>query len=622
MAAAQHGRPRRPWRHQGYLALVASLGAMWGCGEVASDEADASGNSNENSEVCTAGASRCHGGSWQQCDQEVWVDVRMCLPPTSTCDAELGCLECLPGERYCHGDNVRDCSPVGTAGTILQTCDTGVGESCSQGECLGACEAAARRRDYVGCEYWPTPVSNTAVPDSVFSDNFGVVVHNANALPATVTIDLGGTQVAEATVAPGEMRTFELLLDTGLHMPLTGAASMRVAGAAYHLTATLPVTAYQFNPLDYALDGSNSHSNDAALLLPTHVLTGDYVVMARQSSGVRSVVPDGQLFMSPGLVAIVGTEDNTVVTVTTTAHIAGGDTIAPLQPGDHEQFTLGRGEVLQLASLDPEECAGGHLKGNEYCDMGAAYDLTGSIIAASAPVAVIAGHDCAFVPYDNWACDHLEEQLPPLQTWGKEFVVSRTAPQHDAAHPEEPNLLRILSGANDNHITLDPHLPGVGDGLTLHRGQWRELPTHVDVHVRGTGPLMIGQFMVGQSSYSPMWMENKGDPSFGIVVPLVQYRQRYTFLAPDTIPLNYVNVVKPVTGLVDTVYLDGVPIEEAAFGPAIGGSAFGVARLIIDGGGHLIESEGPVGISVYGVASYTSYLYPGGLNLNHVNPVM
>lgn len=617
MAATQHGRSRK------YLALVASLSAMWGCGEVASNGADASDNTNQNSDVCSAGDSRCHGGGWQQCDQEVWVDVRMCLPPTATCDDALGCLECLPGERYCDGHNVRDCSPVGTAGAILETCDAGIGESCSQGECLGACEAAARRRDYVGCEYWPTPVTNTpvGVEDGIFEDNFGVVVHNANELPATVTIEISGAQVAEATVAPGEMHTFELPLVTGLHMPVTGAASMRLAGAAYHLTASLPVTVYQFNPLDYALDGSHSYSNDAALLLPTHVLTGDYVVMARQTSGVRPVVPDGQMFFSPGYVAVVGTEDNTVVTFTSAAHTAGGDGIASLAPGDQQQFTLGRGEVLQLVSREPAECTG-HLKDNEYCDMGALYDLTGSIIAASAPVAVIAGHDCAFVPYDNWACDHLEEQLPPLQTWGKEFVVSRTAPQHDAAHPEEPNLLRILSGANDNHITLDPPLPGVGGSMTLHRGQWRELPTNVDVHLRGTGPLMIGQFMVGQASYSPLWMDNKGDPSFGIVVPLVQYRRRYTFLAPDTIPLSYVNVIKPVTGLVDTVYLDGVPIEEAAFGPAVGGSAFGVARMVIDGGGHVIESEGPVGISVYGFASFTSYLYPGGLNLNHVNPVL
>jgi len=512
---------------------------------------------------------------------------------------------------------------VGTAGAIVEVCDTGSGESCSQGQCLGACEAAAGRRDYVGCEYWPTPVTNSPVGDEggVFENNFGVVVHNANERPATVTIEISGAQVAEAVVAPGEMHTFELPMVTGLHMPVTGAASIQRNGAAYHLTASLPVTVYQFNPLDYALDGSHSYSNDASLLLPTHVLTGDYVVMARQTSGVRPVVPDGQMFFLPGFVAVVGTEDNTVVTFTSAAHTAGGEGIAPLGPGDQQQFTLGRGEVLQLVSQVPTTCTG-HLKDNEYCDMGAPYDLTGSIIAASAPVAVIAGHDCALVPYDVWACDHLEEQLPPLQTWGKEFVVSRTAPQHDAAHPEEPNLLRILSGANDNLITLDPPLPGVGDSLTLHRGQWRELPTHVDVHVRGTGPLMIGQFMVGQATYSPLWADNKGDPSFGIVVPLVQYRQRYTFLAPETIPLSYVNVVKPVGALVDTVYLDGVPIEESAFGPAVGGSAFGVARLLIDGGGHVIESDGPVGISVYGYASFTSYLYPGGLNLNHVNPVM
>ncbi|MFH2009176.1 MAG: IgGFc-binding protein [bacterium] len=603
------------------VLLLIGVGS-WGCGEVAAQDPDASGNTNENDNTCVVGASRCFGGGWQQCAQEVWVDELLCLPPTAACDDELGCLECSPGERYCDGDTVRQCTQLGTPGAVLETCEAGAGESCSGGECLGACEAAVLRRDYIGCEYWPTPTTNSALGDEggSFADNFGVVVHNANELPATVTIAREGAQVAQATVAPGEMHTFELPMSTGLSMPVSGAESLLAAGAAYHLTSSLPVTVYQFNPLDYELGGNHSYSNDASLLLPSHVLTGDYVVMARQTSGVRPVVPDGQMFFAPGFVAVVGTVDHTVVTITSSAFTASGSGVAALSPGEQRTFTVGRGEVLQLVSEIPEECTG-TLKDNEYCDMGAPYDLTGSIISASAPVAVFSGHDCSFVPFDAWACDHLEEQLPPLQTWGKEFIVARTESQHDAAHPEEPNLLRFVSGADDNHIVLDPPLPGLGGSLTLHRGQWREVRTYEDVHVRGTGPLMIGQFMVGQSYYSPGWMNNHGDPSFGIVVPLVQYRRQYTFLAPDSIPLSYVNVIKPVSGSVATVYLDGEPLAEQDFSPAVGGSPFGVARVIIDGGGHVIESAGPVGISVYGFARFTSYLYPGGLNLNHVNPV-
>jgi hypothetical protein len=42
------------------------------------------------------------------------------------------------------------------------------------------------------------------------------------------------------------------------------------------------------------------------------------------------------------------------------------------------------------------------------------------------------------------------------------------------------------------------------------------------------------------------------------------------------------------------------------------------------GGSHTISAPNPnikFGIEVYGFASYTSYLYPGGLDLEYINPI-
>ena len=49
--------------------------------------------------------------------------------------------------------------------------------------------------------------------------------------------------------------------------------------------------------------------------------------------------------------------------------------------------------------------------------------------------------------------------------------------------------------------------------------------------------------------------------------------------------------------------------------------AWGVARIPIQGTHHTIESNEPFGIVVYGFANYTSYSYPGGLDLKFINPV-
>ena len=63
------------------------------------------------------------------------------------------------------------------------------------------------------------------------------------------------------------------------------------------------------------------------------------------------------------------------------------------------------------------------------------------------------------------------------------------------------------------------------------------------------------------------------------------------------------------------VTLDAAPV--AGFKP-IGATGFGVVRLALGDnidGNHDIQSDKPVGISVYGYGQYTSYWYPGGLDL-------
>jgi hypothetical protein len=109
-----------------------------------------------------------------------------------------------------------------------------------------------------------------------------------------------------------------------------------------------------------------------------------------------------------------------------------------------------------------------------------------------------------------------------------------------------------------------------------------------------------------------------------LTVPSEQYRTEYSFLVPSSMTCNWLNIIKPVGIGAPTVYLDGVPIPEASFSNAIGDSYFGVARIDISSApyNHVITSSQPFGIMVYGFARYTSYFYPGGLDLNFINPVL
>ena len=77
---------------------------------------------------------------------------------------------------------------------------------------------------------------------------------------------------------------------------------------------------------------------------------------------------------------------------------------------------------------------------------------------------------------------------------------------------------------------------------------------------------------------------------------------------------NYVNVTAPTDA---AVMLDGQPIPQASFKSI--GPDFIAARVSIKAGTHTIESGKPFGIETYGLAPYTSYMYPGGLDVKQIN---
>jgi hypothetical protein len=121
----------------------------------------------------------------------------------------------------------------------------------------------------------------------------------------------------------------------------------------------------------------------------------------------------------------------------------------------------------------------------------------------------------------------------------------------------------------------------------------------------------VAQLLVGQS-YSELAggaPAPYGDPSLSIVVPDVQHRRSYVFLTPATYDRNSVAIVSSEGG---RITLDGAEVPLSSSG------ALGSADVSIEPGFHVIRGDRPFGIQVYSLADYTSYMYPGGLNLYDV----
>nr|MDQ3033746.1 IgGFc-binding protein [Myxococcota bacterium] len=290
-------------------------------------------------------------------------------------------------------------------------------------------------------------------------------------------------------------------------------------------------------------------------------------------------------------------------------------TIAAMAPGERRTFTLARGEVLELASAGPTTCPAGRettqTSGGttfRYCDTGAEHDLTGTVLRANGRLAVFSGHDCTFVPFDRWACDHLEEQLFPVESLGRSAFVAATHPLR-----REPNLLRVVSAADDNAISF---IPEIAPGRTLALGEWMEVELREGVRVEGTGALLAAIYLVGQD-YAGLGSAGRlgnGDPAMALAIPDAQYRWSYAFLAPSTYEQSWVDVIAP-TGM--RVVLDRDVVRDWR---EIPGTGWSTASMQIEPGVHRVDAERAFGLQVYGFGAYTSYLVPGGLDFRPITP--
>jgi len=98
-------------------------------------------------------------------------------------------------------------------------------------------------------------------------------------------------------------------------------------------------------------------------------------------------------------------------------------------------------------------------------------------------------------------------------------------------------------------------------------------------------------------------------------VPTQQFRGSYDILVPSTYPVSRLNIVAP-TGA--AVLLDGVAVTSVTdVMTSTIGTGYELHVLPISGGAHHLESTdlSRFGVKVYGVATYTAYLYAGGMDL-------
>lgn len=580
------------------LAL-ALLGGAAGCAAAGDGGGGAGG-----APVCAAGAIVCDGHVERVCDGDGGFSSETDCGEQACTDG-LGCAPCSPQQASCEAGIGKACGADGRLYTF--ECDPLQGMECTPEGCKGACSPAELGRSYLGCEYWPTMTMNGVFADAFW---FTVALGSTSAEPTNVTIEGPGLAFESILLLPYEVKTvtlpwveslkggsFALGADGKLQSVLP---TENTQGKAYRVRTDHPVAAYQLNPLEYQnkappascptaqFGGCFSFSNDASLLLPQNALTGNYVV-----AGYRVV-------FTGDLMAITATRDGTEVELRAGPHarsLAGAG--IETNPGDVVTFTMSQGEVMQLFSK-------GTSTGESW---------SGSVVTASAPVQVITGSPCATVPDLIPACDHLEETVLPVETLGREYAV--TVPRTPVGLEGTPHggrhVVRIHGVHDGTKLTFRP--AGITDEAAIDRGDVLEIPAvEEDFVVEGDHAFAVTHYMIGEGDPNDPSSGGAlaGDPSQSIAIPSEQFRKDYTFVTPASFDVAFVNVVAPVGVGVE---VDGMLLTSADFEP-IADTGKGVARLALSKEPyHRASADEPFGIVVYGYGQFTSYMYPGGLDL-------
>ena len=493
-----------------------------------------------------------------------------------SCGMNAGCMDgecienfCMPGAKTCEDENtVVTCAMDGQS--FGDPVECAAGETCSAGECVSACELIKNDPSSIGCSFIGNRMDNfnAGTPDSLIVGNpstsltanvqFYFTPTNSNteqAVGAPVAVNPGATHSFSMTNAP------------------PNKVSIKRQGGSYRVQSDIPIIAYQHSPV------GQQFTNDASMLLPEHAMRSNHVVASYRAS----------VGNYPSYMNVIALEDGTKVDWTPKVNTAAGSGVAAVNAGQTGTVTLNRFDLLQVrVSNQNQDMSGTYVTGN------------------GKPIWVVGATECANVPASVTYCDHIEEQVFPLDYWGKEYVGA-----HSPDRNNEKHYWRIFAGDDDVQITTTPAQPGTP--FTLAKlGDYQDITvannTSFMINTGNDKPFLAVQYLSGTSDGA-----GTGDPSMYQMVPTEQFLSSYAFVTGTNYPDHYAQIIRAAGG-------SDVSIDGNVVGGYYTVGNFEVSDVDIGEGSHFATSDAPFGIVSIGYSNATSYAYPGGLRFKVINP--
>ena len=290
-------------------------------------------------------------------------------------------------------------------------------------------------------------------------------------------------------------------------------------------------------------------------------------------------------------ILLVGTEDNTTVTIISSADVSVPTDIET--PGSSQEILYaGQSKVITLNRLQT------FLFGSS----GFA-DMTGTSIVSNKPLTVISGHECANVPSDRVYCEHVEEQIPPTVTWGKKHFLRSYSGKNDSTYfliVSSKDYTTVKHNCGGNLTTLNFASAGSHKVIALD--------TDSNCYMESNKAILITQMMTGSGGLNSI-----GDPAVSVIPSVAQFTNEMIFPSIKFYQnenYNYINILMENKS---TIMMDGKTLNitwesiSGFYGETVGYSTVVSVSLDVH---HIYSINGvPFHVLVYGYADYAGYSF-------------
>lgn len=393
-----------------------------------------------------------------------------------------------------------------------------------------------------------------------------------------VSVSYGQTTLPSMPIAANSTQTIPIEWELCYH---DANDYETVVSKGLHIVSTDTISVYCANIA--------STSFDASFVLPIESLGDEYIVQCGEQSTLTNVEQYKKNNQTSAFL-IVATEDNTEVEIRPTVITLGGH-----QANTPFSVTLNAGQTY-------------HVRSNNTATTSAGRDLSGTHIMANdcKKIAVFAGNTLTRLPVNVFGVsgfDHIFEQVMPLRSWGKRFVVTQSMTRRR-------DIVKVVSASDGNKIRINGSEVATLDARQTY--VFNLSSDEASCYLEATHPCAVYLYNTSAGDGKA-----NGDPSMVWIAPVEQQIDEVTFATFShqnaSIDHHYVNIIVS-TADKDYVRLDGNLLPSGNFSPVNGNPDYCYARKSISHGTHRIACANGFNAHVYGFGDAKGYAYLVGSN--------